>query len=445
MLVALAACDAEEAEPASDATGITASTTGAGGDSTSGSAPPASTSTSSGPVSTASTGGDADGSSGGPSNPSFDLGMPDVPEVRPPDYGTTPLEQVWYLTNGVDSDILIDFNVAPPLVTCEGVIGTSSGIEGTAVFTRPDTGALLFYTDGNTVLNGQSHNPVANGTGLNGNSSCTEAALITPSPADEDVFYIFTNPTSAAADSSLYYSVIDLSQGPDGTVTVANELLTTGNPGEALDALPHGNGSDFWVLSYDGAASISAFLVDANGVSPEPVVSATGWTGAVYRASINHSEDYGRVLLSAGQGGDCGFIATADFDAETGAVSNFVRHVDDCLGTGYQASFSPDATKIYYTQGAQGYSGTPWQYDLVTGVATQLSTTSGFGASKLAPDDRVYFVGVDKTSLAVVTQPNASGPLAAYVEDGLPLQGCTSGYAVPNQTSAFLAFLGPEG
>jgi hypothetical protein len=371
--------------------------------------------------------------------------MPDVPPIEPPDYGTTPLEQVWYLTRMDTDNILVDFREDPPLVTCGGVVGVSPGIEGTAVFTEPATGDLLFYTDGYTVHNGQTHQVVANGDGLSGNDGCTEAALITPYPGQADTFYIFTNDSDNNTSSSISYSVIDLMAGPDGTVTTKNQLLMTGNPGEALDMVPHDNGTDFWVITYDSAAQIHAYRVDSAGVSTTPVVSATGLMGDVLRGSINHSEDFDTLLLSAHQGSNCGFIATASIDRTTGTVTGIDTHVANCDGIGFQASLSPDGTKIYYATGAEGFNGTPWQFDISTGMATELSTVVGYAASKLARDGRIYWTGYNLPSLAVVNDPNAAGLTADFQIDGLDLAGCGSGWSVPNQTSAFLDFLTPEG
>ena len=64
------------------------------------------------------------------------------------------LEQIWFLTGSYASkEMLIDFRVKPPVVTCGGVVGSTDGFEGSAVFTDPATGKLLFYTDGRNVFN----------------------------------------------------------------------------------------------------------------------------------------------------------------------------------------------------------------------------------------------------------------------------------------------------
>ena len=68
--------------------------------------------------------------------------------------------------------------------------GQLSTIEGCTSISD-DSGNLLFYTDGSTVLN-QNHRIMLNGTGLIGDSSSTQSAIIVPKPNDPNIYYIFT-------------------------------------------------------------------------------------------------------------------------------------------------------------------------------------------------------------------------------------------------------------
>jgi len=351
------------------------------------------------------------------------------------------LEQIWYLTRSTSYDMLIDFTVDPPVVTCNGVVGSSDGFEGTGVFTEPESGDLYFYTDGRTVFNGQTHVMLDNGDNLYGDASATEPALVAPMyGTDNEGFYIFTNNTNVSSPSSVYYSEIDLTMGPNGTVTVKNQLLLTGNPGEGLDLLPHPNGTDFWVLVYDGASTIKAFPVDELGVSLSPVVSSIGLSGTVKRGCINHTYDYTKLVLGQNYGGTSGTISVADFDLETGEVSTATTIASGDLG--YHASFSEDGTKVYYAIGTEGWMGPAYQYDLETDTQTLLGG-SGFGEVKLAPDGKMYWAGYGKSYLGVVTEPDLPGLSADFVVDGLYLEGCLSGYGVPNQTASYLEYLPP--
>lgn len=350
------------------------------------------------------------------------------------------LERVWYIASqGANS--LVDFRQTPPKVTCGAPVGESDGFEGTGVFTDPVTKELFFYTDGRRVFHGTTHQLLANGDALSGDSSSTEAALIAPKfGSNNQQFYIFTNSTNVASPGTISYSVMDLAAGPSGTVTTKNTPLVTGNVGEALDVLPHENGKSFWVLAYDGAANIQAFEVTETGVSATAVKSPTGLSGVVKRGAINHSLDYDTLVLAMNFGGANGLIATASFDRKTGTVSNVAQLLTGDVG--YHASFSPDATKLYFVRGSEGWYGKAYQYDITTSTETLFGGTI-MAAARLAPDGKVYWASNGSKYLGVVSQPDQPGAAAGFQEQGLSLEGCTSGFGLPNQTASYLDYLPP--
>jgi hypothetical protein len=377
-------------------------------------------------------GGARDSSGDGDSSGNHDAGAP---------VNSLLLEQVWFMTGeptGILKNYFVDFRKpGTPIVTCNASVPAASGDEGTAVFTDPNTGQLLFYTDGITVYNGADNTQLDGGSALQGNPSATEPGLITPTSIGiGQTFYVFTldYTDDSSPTGDIYYSIIDLGQGLHGAVKNKNTHVFTGNVGEALDVLPHTNGADFWVLTYDGASKVDAFLVGASGVSTTPVTSSTGLTGTVLRSAINHSYDYDHVVLAMNFGGTPpGQIATGDFDRSTGMLSNVKVFTTGDLG--YHASYSGDGTKLYYVKGTQGWQGVAYQYDLTTGTETALGG-SGLAAGKLALDGKLYFVGYNKAALSVVSSPDAPGAAAGFVADALPLGGCLAAFGVPNQTAA---------
>jgi hypothetical protein len=64
-------------------------------------------------------------------------------------------------------------------------------------------------------------------------------------------------------------------------------------------------------------------------------------------------------------------------------------------------------------------------------------------AAKLAPNGKVYWAANSSQYLGVVDNPDALGAAAGFTEQGLSLQGCTSGFGLPNQTASYLQYL-PE-
>ena len=76
---------------------------------------------------------------------------------------------IWYFGHGAG----IDFNSGSPLALTNGQLNTKEGCA--SICTKK--GDLLFYTDGITVYDKQ-HNVMTNGTGLKGNNSSTQSAVV---------------------------------------------------------------------------------------------------------------------------------------------------------------------------------------------------------------------------------------------------------------------------
>ena len=94
----------------------------------------------------------------------------------------------WYFGRGAGLQFNNDGSVTP---LTDGKITTEEGCASIS----DKSGNLLFYTDGITVYN-KSHEIMLNGTGLYGDPSSTQSAIIVPDPADRNLFYIFTVDTS---------------------------------------------------------------------------------------------------------------------------------------------------------------------------------------------------------------------------------------------------------
>src|ERR1043166_2729838 len=161
---------------------------------------------------------------------------------------------IWYF--GIYAGL--DFNSGSPVVLTNGVLNTTEGcaaISGT-------NGALLFYTDGVSVWN-NTHSVMPNGTGLQGDVSTTQSALIVKKPGNESLYYIFTLPSEGTG--SFCYSTVDMTlDGGKGDVTAKNTVLL-GNVTEKMSAAHHCNGTDIWVTVHElNSKSFYSYSVTAN-------------------------------------------------------------------------------------------------------------------------------------------------------------------------------------
>lgn len=146
----------------------------------------------------------------------------------------------------------IDFNN----LTNPTPLFTGLDTRGSCVSIADTNGTLLFYAQTRAtfgyrttqVLN-SNHVLMQNGDTIQGEGWYNEL-LIIPKPNSNDNYYLFsTNVAVGIPFQGLYYSVIDLSQnGGLGAVTQKNVQLNSIQPNDALQAIQHGNGRDWWII-----------------------------------------------------------------------------------------------------------------------------------------------------------------------------------------------------
>jgi gliding motility-associated-like protein len=284
-------------------------------------------------------------------------------------------------------------------------------------------GNLLFYTDGSTIYD-QTHAAMANGTGLAGYFSTSQAAAIVKQPGSNTIYFVFT--MGAAGSGTFAYSVVDMSLASgNGSVVTKNVALAT-LMSEKLTTANHCNGVDVWVVAHDTyTGNFRAFQVTSAGVNTTAVVSSAGGTGTIGYMKISPN---GKKILCANFSGSSELY---DFDASTGTVSNFMSL---SFNSGaYGVEFSPDGTKAYISTPSQIK-----QYDLCAGSSTAIIasaytiTASSNYAMQLATDGKIYVARYLQTSLGVINNPNSSGSGCNYVDNGLSISPNQCRLGLPN-------------
>ena len=340
-------------------------------------------------------------------------------------------QQIWW-TGSSSAKYLMDFTGGAPVLSNAG-IGQTESFESTAVYTSPG-GSMLLYTDGDSIFNGQTNALI--GTGVGGNPSATEAALIVPVPEGNPAndFYVFGNTASTAGP--IRYAKVDISGNTIGAiVTLDGGLIFS----ESLGIVPHSNETDFWIMSVtNGTPTLNVYPVDSTGVSDTPVSSAIpslpAGTTANRATVIYHPPTRQLAISFYSQNTTTGFIYTADFDETTGVASGFTQVVSGNLG--YGVAFSPDASKMYYSIGNQGFNGTLTFRDLNTDTSTTIAT-GGWAMPRLAPDGKIYVVAFGSTTMGVVNSPDANLAAINWDATGIVLPaGSQAAYSLPNQTYA---------
>jgi len=341
----------------------------------------------------------------------------------------------WYFGNNAG----IDFSSgnAEPLTN-----GQLKNLEGSATISD-STGNLLFYTNGMTVWN-KEHQIMENGTGLFGDPSSTQSAIIIPKPNIDSVFYIFTvdvlykDGYPDYQHKGLNFSIVNTKRNNgNGEVIQKNtQLLDTVT--EKITAVKHKNGTDIWLITHDwGNNNFYSWLITENGISSSPVISSTGTVhegpDPFYVASIGYlkASPNGNKIVVAILG--LALYELFDFDNETGVISNPITF--NYPLTSYGCEFSPDCSKLYMSDHhklmqADLNAGT--SSDIIASVTEIAEFESIVGALQLANNGKLY-ISTDTTNyLSVINYPDSLPANCGFENNALYLDGKKSSQGLPD-------------
>ena len=340
---------------------------------------------------------------------------------------------IWYFGRGAG---LKFGGSGPPSLLHDGKLNT---LDGSAIISDPLTGDLLFYTDGSTVWN-REHTPMPNGTGLLGDESSGQPALIVPDPGSPTRYYLFTTGSHDVSDRTWRYNVIDITlDGGRGDVIEKNvPLLERGS--EKLTATRHCDGRDYWMVTQEwGTNRFLAYHISPSGIDA-PVVSQLGNeypNGDDVQGTIHLSPDGSLVAVtSAG----LQQLALLDFDPSTGSLFNY-----RIIGTGknyYGGEFSPDQSRFYTVTLPHNMPAELIQFDLESGdpltisaSRTLLAEQSGVwpgGQLQIGPDGTIYVSFTGRQFLGRIAFPNRPGTACEYTDNAIDLAGKRTSYGLPN-------------
>ncbi|QHL88453.1 T9SS type B sorting domain-containing protein [Nibribacter ruber] len=349
----------------------------------------------------------------------------------------------WYFGNAAG----LDFSSGTPSPLLNSAMNTT---EGCATFSDQQ-GNLLFYTDGLTVWN-RNHQPMPNGTGLLGNSSTAQAAVVIPAPGKPQQYFVFTNDNNARPNG-LRYSIVDMSlAGGLGDVTSKNIYLTA-QVSEMLTAIRHPTEQAYWVLAHRfGSDVFLAYKIDAYGIRPGISSSAGGvhsadpaGTGAI--GCMKFSPDGTKLAVASKAVG----AEVYDFDANTGLVSNAIKVTG--IHQGYGTEFSPSGSLLYFTTTGNQQL---FQVDLKAGNAAAIAGSTLLisaigqdgatryvgGSLQQGPDGKVYVARPTSEHLGVINAPEVRGPGCMYVDRGVYLGGRLSMCGLPVFMQSFFYYDG---
>lgn len=362
----------------------------------------------------------------------------------------------WYFGNGAGIQFNNDGSVT---ALTDGLLNT---VEGCASISDAD-GNLLFYTDGITVYD-RTHGIMQNGTGLYGDPSSTQAAIIVPKPEDPNIQYIFTVDTAISRediDRGLSYSVIDLSLNAGNGAVIQKNIKLLDDCSEKITAVVKNCfDQSIWVVT----------LASENGLPDQPFntyhafeVNTTGVQKTSVKTTfedleINDPRGYlkfsadGSKLVSANSGSG---LFIYDFDPDTGLITNQETiTISSSDQFAYGVEFSPNQQFIYILASnnqapgeTNNHKASLLQYDI---TSTDISATEVIldirnlyrGALQLGENGKIYrTIASDYFSgspyLGVINNPNEKGTASNYVHNAIFLEGRNGTQGLPPFIQSF--------
>ena len=347
----------------------------------------------------------------------------------------------WYFGEGAG----LDFQSNPPNV----ITGSLSTDEGSASISNAN-GILQLYTDGSIVYN-KTGAVMDNGTGLLGNSSSSQSAIIVPKPLNSNIYYVFTvgNQTNNGGNG-VAFSTIDMSlnSGLGGVTTKNTFLAGSNNAREKITAVRGKKCNTFWVITLDNS-NFYAYLIDENGVTNTAITSAHNNNLNNLRGYLKISPDGKTIVNASANSGSYIF----DFDADTGIITNGGRLN---VSGGYGVEFSRNGQKLYVSSGVHsqvtGSGRNPPDYasilqfslasrdigDINASSKLVYETNVGYrGALQLASNGKIYYARSRQTFLGIINSPEKEASDVNFIENGLSLNGNISTEGLPPFIQSF--------
>jgi hypothetical protein len=323
----------------------------------------------------------------------------------------------------------LDFSAGSPKDT-SGALNTTEGCSSIS----DSLGNLLFYTDGVSVWN-RTHTTMPNGTGLNGDVSTTQSALIVKKPGSIKDYFIFTLP--AEGIGNFCYSMVDMTlDGGNGDVTTKNTILK-GNVTEKMSAVHHCNGKDIWVTVHElGNNAYYSYKVTAAGVST-PVVSNAGRVHTGVHGQMKFNNNGTKIacvrdsVISTGPPPVAkAFLDIMNFNNQTGVVTYSLTIPLNNWQKSYGVEFSPDNTKLYATYydvtGVNGGNSELIQFNLAAANIAASGVTVGASfdpnilrSLQVARDGKIYLSKSNTPFVCVIHAPNGLGAACSYSDNAI--------------------------
>lgn len=283
----------------------------------------------------------------------------------------------------------LDFNSGSPVVLTNGSLSTDEGCASICDV----SGNILFYTDGSKVYDNVGNVDI---TGLPGNSSSTQSAVIVPKPGSSNNYFIFTmdRQFNGGSNNGMNYREVSVSGSTVSSVGSDVSLQGYAQCTEKIAASCHANGTDYWVTTLRRNGDFASWLVSSSGVAASPIISSGMAIPTSQPASSSDNDRVGAMKIN-NQGTKLAVARRAnssqnelfDFDNSTGQVTS--NQGVYYTGVLYGVEFSANGDYFYVSTFDKVY-----MFDMGLS-STLLHTSNGtqsdrVGALQMGPDGEIY-------------------------------------------------------
>jgi gliding motility-associated-like protein len=340
-------------------------------------------------------------------------------------------QRVWYF----GSKAGLDFKQSPPQALYDAGL---SSLEGCAAISDAN-GEIQFYTNGVSV-NNKMHKLMKNGTGLMGDLSSTNNAVIVPVPGRSNIYYLFTIGAQRQDQKGFRYNVIDMN-GDNGLGEVTDKnILIEDQSFEKLAAIHHCNKSDVWItIRKWGTDEYHTYLVSNSGISTSPLVSNASYGATNPIGALKFSANGKK--LAAVYSYENNEIELMDFDNTSGILTNPVHFTpeagvpdpDIADSRAYGAEFSPNGNMLYISSNNSNTGpSTIYQFDITSGNVPAILASKQViaqiypwvaGAMQIGPDQKIYIAMGRDTAISVIENPDLPGAACNFQYNKIPVKG----------------------
>ncbi len=287
--------------------------------------------------------------------------------------------QHWYFGN---NNIAIEFerpNDVPTLITDYKTPPFNLNGKGNATANKPETGDLLFYTDGFDVydLTYGTMDGITLANKLDADVNKNQSVAITSAPGNTNLYYIFTNTPTGA----IHYAEVNMAangnavalQPPLGNVSNLNSIIanSTANASDAMLIVANDANNGYWLITLDQGTNNYKVLGIDNATPATWIETTYANQGAIMDAAhFTFNADSSKIAVAPKTANVN--IQLLDIDLSTGVLT-FDKDIpnsgnaDFATEAIFDVAFSNDGSKLYYSRyGDQaGIIGNLMQFNLL--------------------------------------------------------------------------------